>query len=370
MSWFLTPDAKKELEIALANRTASFDGGVPQASIEDVLHVSGAQASIEVKGVLMKETSFFHSIFFGGGTSYTQIIGALSQADLDPNVDSIVLQVDSPGGNIKGLYETVQAIQNTKKPVTARISDLGASAAYILASAADTIIAANAATEVGSIGVAVTAHLDDQSVTITSTEAPDKRPDASTEEGQAAIRAHLDTIHELFVTEIATGRDTTIEDINANYGRGGTLLAEEALKRGMIDAIGSLPQDSANPGGKQPESARMDITLLKAQHPDVYAAAVQLGVAQERDRVGAHLKMGETSGDTATASKAIIDGSEMTATLQATYMSAAMDKRDIAQRQSENTSAESGSDGSAGADDKGHSDVASRVEALLGLEAE
>ena len=86
----------------------------------------------------------------------------------------------------------------------------------------------------------------------------------------------------------------------------------------------------------------MNINELKAQHPEAYAEAVQMGVDQERDRVTGHLIMGEASGDMNTASSAIKEGEIMTATLNATYMAAGLNRRDIVQRQDEDAEATAG----------------------------
>ena len=45
----------------------------------------------------------------------------------------------------------------------------------------------------------------------------------------------------------------------------------------------------------------MDLNTLKAQHPEAFAEHAKEVLATERDRVGAHLTMGETSGDLKTA---------------------------------------------------------------------
>ena len=71
---------------------------------------------------------------------------------------------------------------------------------------------------------------------------------------------------------------------------------------------------------------------LQAQHPATFAAVLAMGTDQERDRVSAHLMMGEASGDMATASKAIAEGSEMTALLHATYAAAGMKNTELAAR--------------------------------------
>lgn len=343
-----------------------------------LLTVAGNSAEVAVKGVITKAPSFLAMLFGGGNTTYGEIIAALAEAEADPTVDNITLAIDSPGGQFDGLFDALAAIQNTNKPVKALISNVGASAAFAIASQADEVVASNRAARIGSVGVAATIGVDDSEVTITSTDAPKKRPDVTTEEGKAMVREELDAMHEIFVEAIAEGRGTTVEKINAEYGRGATLLAGEALKRGMIDAVAepslkvveSTKTTTARSGGNQPEAGNMDLKQLKAQHPDVYTAAVQEGVDQERDRVTAHLTMGEASGDNKTAFAAIKDGSEMTATLQATYMTAGMNRKDVANRQDDDADANAGDNANA-SDDQGDAadTVASMVEAKLGMEA-
>lgn len=342
-----------------------------------LLTVAGNNAEVAVRGVITKAPSFLAMLFGGGNTTYGEIIAALAEAEADPTVDNITLAIDSPGGQFDGLFDALAAIQGTSKPVKALISNVGSSAAYAIASQADEIVASNRAARIGSVGVAATIGVDDSEVTITSTNAPKKRPDVTTEEGKVMVREELDAMHEIFVDAIAEGRGSTVEKVNAEFGQGATLLSDEALKRGMIDAVAepslkvveSTKTTTARSGGNQPEAGNMDLKQLKAQHPDVYTAAVQEGVDQERDRVNAHLTMGEASGDTKTAFAAIKDGSGMTATLQAQYMTAGMNRNDVANRQDDDADANAGDNANASNNQESGEDVASLVEARLGVEA-
>jgi ClpP class serine protease len=341
-----------------------------------ILSVAGSSAEVAVKGVITKAPSFLAMLFGGGNTTYPEVISALAEADSDPEIEDITLAIDSPGGHFDGLFDTLAAIQGTSKPIKAVVSNVGASAAYAIASQADEIVAANRATRVGSVGVVATFQLFENEVSITSTNAPKKRPDVTTEEGKAMVREELDAMHEIFVDAIAEGRDTSVDTVNAEFGQGATLLADEALKRGMIDAVAApslkvvknTQTSTARSGGNKPEIGSMNLKELKAQHPDVYAAAVQDGVDQERDRVSAHLIMGEKSGAMETASAAIKDGSGMTATLQATYLTAGMNRSDVGDRQDDEAGANAGDNASASNDQGDAGDaVASAVEAKLGL---
>jgi len=78
---------------------------------------------------------------------------------------------------------------------------------------------------------------------------------------------------------------------------------------------------------------------LRAQHPELFAAVVQQGVTAERDRVEAHLIMGEASGDMPTAIAAISSGEAMTPKLSAKYQAAGMKRTAQAARQTESDGA-------------------------------
>ena len=304
---------------------------------------SGDSAEIHVKGVLTNSPDIFAMWFGGGNTTYPEIISALAEADANPEIKEIVMRFDSGGGSINGMFDAIAAIQQTKTPVKAVVGSMAASAAYGLASQAGTIEAHNRASTVGSIGIVVDAHIDEDMVSITSTNAPNKRPDLTTEAGRAVVVEQLDAVHDLFAEAIADGRSTDAETVNADFGQGAVLLADEALKRGMIDGIAKTALQSVKStnsttakSGDQPEATEMDLNKLKAEHPSVYAQAVEIGTTTERDRVAAHLTMGTASGDMGTATKAIEDGTGMTAGLQAKYMAAGMNRSDVSAREDDN----------------------------------
>lgn len=359
----------------LANFEARFDSADVSANDSRLLTVAGNSAEIAIKGVITKEPSFMAMLFGGGNTTYPEINSAIAAAEQNSAVESIVYAIDSPGGHFDGLFDTLAAMQAVTKPTKAVISNVGASAAFAIASQADEVVASNVSARIGSVGVVATFSVDDSTISITSTDAPKKRPDVTTPEGIAMVREELDALHEIFVDAIAEGRSTTTRKVNADFGQGATVLANEALKRGMIDsvagktakAVKSTTTTTAN-SGNQPEANIMDLKTLQAQHPETFAAAVQQGTTEERDRVSAHLMMGQSSGDMKTACTAIEAGSAMTATLQATYMTAGMNRSDVATRQADDISANAGDNATAEDNAKDPAgDVLSLVESKLGL---
>ena len=188
------------------------------------------------------------------GTCYSDISENVQAADNDPGVDRIVLDVNSPGGYIDGVSETSETIKSAKKETVARVGNLAASAAFWLACACDKIEATTKIAVFGSIGVMVSYYdyskyfeeAGIKHVVIISTDAPDKNLDPITKKGRENLIERLDKTHAIFAEAVAIGRKTTIEKVNSDFGRGGVLIAEDALKVGMIDkiTIGQIPNNS------------------------------------------------------------------------------------------------------------------------------
>lgn len=88
--------------------------------------------------------------------------------------------------------------------------------------------------------------------------------------------------------------------------------------------------ETANPPQQQSQNTKRTMTLaeLQQQHPDTYAAAVQAGVAQERDRVGSFLAFNDIDPEAVT--KGITEGKTLTATQMAEFSRKAMSKQLLA----------------------------------------
>lgn len=347
--WLLEPSILAQIHAAqvagvkpTAEEMAAFvaeyadDGDYPGARI---LNKVGGVASISISGTLTKNPSWMARWFGGGNTAYSEIHSAVNEAERDPNIKTVTFTIDSGGGQTNGLTNVMDAIQGMTKPTKAIVSGMAASAAYGIASQADEIVATSRGDLLGSIGIAASFYADPNVVDVTSTNAPEKRPNMSTEEGISAVRKGLDQIETIFIDGIAAGRGVSAKTVKSDFGRGNIFTADNALKNGMIDGIeGEARTKTAI---KQPtkEAKTMDLATLQAQHPSLYAQVVQIGATTERDRVTAHLIMGETSGDMATAAAACKDGSTMTATLQAQYFSATVKNGALAARAADDTAA-------------------------------
>lgn len=363
--WFLEESTLEAMRAAWpmsADNIAAASALIEARGEDDVMNVAGGTAYIDVQGVLAKKRDFWAVLFGYGSTAYPDVIDAIQRAEVDPRVKDIQLNIDSPGGSVDGMFDAVAAIRSAEKPTRAYVGGMAASAAYALASQADEIVASSEATQIGSIGVVASFYVNDNRIDITSTEAPNKRPNVMTEEGQAVIRTQLDEMHELFVEGIATGRSTTPDTVNASYGRGGVMLARAAKKRGMIDAIAS----------KDKGTTSVDLNKLKAEYPQVFEQAKaegrQEGVSAERDRVKAHLTLAKGSNAWELAATHILEGSDLTAEISAAHMEAVRKNVAVEARQDDDKLADVKA---AKPSLHGEADaVAALVEAQMGVQAD
>jgi len=120
--------------------------------------MAGPVAVIEVQGTLVQRLGSLRP--FSGMTGYDGIRQNLFAALDDPNVEAIVLDIDSPGGEVAGCFDLVDTIYAARgrKPIWSILNESAYSAAYAIASAADRIVVPRTG-GVGSIGV-ITAHVD------------------------------------------------------------------------------------------------------------------------------------------------------------------------------------------------------------------
>ncbi|MBQ8436034.1 MAG: S49 family peptidase, partial [Alphaproteobacteria bacterium] len=157
-------------------------------------------AVIRVSGPLFRYANLFTKIC--GATSYELLAQDFNKALQDINIKGILLDVDSPGGEVNGCSEIADMIFNArgKKPIMTYASGYCCSGAYWIASACDKILASDTAI-LGSIGVVSIFEKDDENKTIeiVSSQSPNKRPNINTDEGRAKIQARIDELAEVFI---------------------------------------------------------------------------------------------------------------------------------------------------------------------------
>ncbi|NBB11651.1 signal peptide peptidase SppA [Pseudomonas sp. SLFW] len=205
---------------------------------------SNHTALIEVKGMIADTEA----------ASADNIVGSLRAAFDDEKTKGVILRINSPGGSpVQSgyIYDEIRRLR-AKKPdikVYAVITDLGASGAYYIASAADQIYA-DKASLVGSIGVTAAGFgfvgtmekLGVDRRTYTSGEhkafldpfqAP--KPDET-----AFWQTVLDTTHKQFIASVKAGRGDRLKDKDhPELFSGLVWTGEQAVGLGLVDGLGS-----------------------------------------------------------------------------------------------------------------------------------
>jgi signal peptide peptidase SppA len=186
-----------------------------------------------------------------GLMSVEEVGFAIEQAVADPAFEAIVLDVDSPGGSVYGVQELADKVYAARrsKPVVAVANAVAASAAYYVAAQASELIVTPSGA-VGSVGVYLmhvdrSGEMDKQGVRVTFVSAGERKTagnefapldDAGREEMDRAVQGY----YRQFLAAVARGRNTSTERVRSDFGKGGMLLAAEAVRAGMADRVGTL----------------------------------------------------------------------------------------------------------------------------------
>jgi signal peptide peptidase SppA len=206
-------------------------------------------AVVSVIGTLVNRSGYLDAA--SGLLAYGDIGNAIASAIDDPSVRGVILDLDSPGGEVGGLFDLVEQIRASKsanvKPLWAVANESALSAAYGIASAAERLYVTRTG-EVGSIGV-VAVHIDETGADAkaglawTFVFAGARKVDANaheplSEQARAAIQADVDSLYGELCALVAANRglsNSAVRGTDAAIYRG-----ELAVRAGLADRVGTL----------------------------------------------------------------------------------------------------------------------------------
>ncbi len=217
----------------------------PQMDLQDAAARGKAHtAVVEVRGMIADQEP----------ASADNVVGSLRAAFKDPNTKGVVLRINSPGGSpVQSgyIYDEIRRLRAEYKEIKvyAVITDLGASGAYYIASAADAIYA-DKASLVGSIGVTASGFgfvgvmdklgVDRRIYTAGEHKAfldPFQPPK---DEETAFWKTVLETTHKQFIASVKQGRGERLKDKEHPELFSGLIWSgEQALQLGLIDGLGN-----------------------------------------------------------------------------------------------------------------------------------
>lgn len=188
-----------------------------------------------------------------GATSAERFGNQFSELIDDPEIGAIILDVDSPGGQVYGIQELSDRIfaARGKKPIVAVANHVMASAAYWIGTAADEVVITPSG-EAGSIGVFAvhedkSAALEKEGVKVTLISEGKYKIEGNpyeplTEEARGAIQSGVSEYYDAFVAAVARNREVKQAVVRNGFGEGRLVGSRQAVELGMADRVGTLDE--------------------------------------------------------------------------------------------------------------------------------
>lgn len=220
-----------------------------RAGRPSLLPVHEGVAVVSVVGSLVNRGAWVGAS--SGLVSYEGIAAQLAEARERDDVNAVILDVDSGGGEASGVVVLGAQIRKlrARKRVVAVVNDMAASAAYWIAAQATEIVVSETGA-VGSIG-ALVLHLDRSGAMAQAGVVPtlvhagarkiDGHPFAALpDDVRADVQAQLDDLLSIFAREVAAGRGEKLSAAAALATEARVLHGREAVRAGLADRIASF----------------------------------------------------------------------------------------------------------------------------------
>lgn len=313
--------ASLEMDALIASKMAAGLASTQEADTPYLYERQGNIGVVSIKGPLSNRTSWWDAEM--GRATYPAIRDAMVHAASDPEVKSILLDIDSGGGAVAGVEDTgnlIRMINDKVKPVSAFTDGVMASAAYWLGSSAGEVHNTKSAM-VGSIGV-ITTHMEyskalkEDGVTATVMRAGKYKALANpyeplTEEAKAQIQAALDSAYNMFLEHVAAMRGVTVQKADDTMAQGREFMGKDAVGVGLTDGlmtydalISKLSAESIDTSKKLIDNvgkAYQGVPMKKALTEQQIAAMAEGAAVVEQEAVEAQAVAQEAVADGQTA---------------------------------------------------------------------
>ena len=211
-----------------------------------------------------------------------RMLALIERIKQNDNAKALIVHVDSPGGTAVGGEAHYLALRELagEKPLVAQVGTLAASAGYMVAAAADHIVARNTSI-VGSIGVIVqipnvSELLDRIGVEVRAIKSTPLKAEPSVAtpvnpEAEEMMRRMVLSSYEWFVALVKERRDFDDNQITA-VADGSVFSGIQSLENGLIDAIGGVDEAKAHLESKGVDPELPVIVYSPPRERDGFAA--------------------------------------------------------------------------------------------------
>lgn len=210
---------------------------------------------ISIVGSLVNRGAFIGAS--SGLVSYEGIKHQAKEAREDPGVHSVIIDIQSPGGEAVGAFEAAEQVRllAREKKTVAVVNGMAASAAYAIASGATEIVTTPSGIS-GSIGVVLlhtdmSKRLEREGVSPTLIFAGAHKVDGNpfeplSDQVQASLQAEVDSIYQMFLETVALGRGNRLTVDLARATQARSFLGQsldpslDAITNGLADRVGTF----------------------------------------------------------------------------------------------------------------------------------
>lgn len=220
----------------------------PKAGLKPYRTAEGV-AIIPVIGSLVNRGGFFDAV--SGVTTYERLRYQLRSAAADKEVGTILLDIDSGGGEAIGAFETGDAVRAASivKPVYAVANGLCCSAAYAIASGASRIYATRSSLT-GSIGTALL-HLDRSkqlagagikpTLFVTGKRKQEGHPFFElSDEVKGELSRYVHRVNQNFLVTVANHRRMPADAVRAQEAA--VFIGVEGIRHSLVDEVGDFDE--------------------------------------------------------------------------------------------------------------------------------
>lgn len=284
--WSVRSDVVRKMAVS------NFSGISPaQKGDMSKLEVINGIAILKIDGILSYRAE--DGGYFGwlGYDTYESIGKNFDSLVNDPAILGIILDFNSPGGEVSGCSDLADKIFNArgkkKFGIVARTGGFMCSAAYWIGSGCEKVYVSASAT-VGSIGTMVMFDSDTDENIVVSDLSPNKDPDPKTAAGEAQLKAELNSLAVVFIEAVARNRGVAKEKVVQDFGGGASFVGVEAVTVGLADSLASIEDILLTMKTEDHSMAGKPAALTPEEEAqNQQAAAVAQAVAAERGRVAA-----------------------------------------------------------------------------------